>query len=395
MLLIVVQIKNLLDIQNTFGAAFGEKLLKQICERGQALMPADVPIALIQRDRLALAFPGGSETKQRRTEIEVRVRAPYEIDGVSVHVDFAFGAAEYPKHAHTLDDLLQKASIAMHAAVTHKRPFHLYDSAADLIRRENLELLGMIPTAIANNEFAAWHQAKLHLESGKVSSTEALLRWIHPERGLIPPGAFIPQAEDSDLIDDITRWVIRAVLADKAHWTARGHSLGVAINLSVRNLHQRSLLDTLHETVSQHRIDPQQVEIEITESAVMDDFEHCKTLIARLRDHGYRVSIDDFGTGHSSLAYLKNLPVCALKIDQAFIRNLAQDSNDQKIVRAILGLAKSLKLESVAEGVENNEALALLREWGCDYAQGYAVHKPAPRDKLLAWLETTSLAPAA
>jgi predicted signal transduction protein with EAL and GGDEF domain len=385
--LIVVQIKNLLDIQNTLGAAFGEKLLKQVCERGQSLVPSDVPLALIQRDRIALAFGNAPQTRQQRTEIEAQVRAPYLVDDVPVHVDFAFGAAQYPEHARTVEELLQKASIAMHTAVTRKRSFHLYDSSRDLTSRENLILLGLIPAAIANNELVVWHQVKLALDSGRIASTEALLRWVHPERGLIPPSSFIPQAEESALINNLTQRVIDAALADKAAWTARGHTMSVAINLSVRNLHRRSLFDTLHQTVSRHGIDPQQVELEITESAVMDDFEYCVELIARLRDRGYRVSIDDFGTGHSSLAYLKRLPVSALKIDQAFVRRLAHDPSDQKIVRAILGLARSLDLESVAEGVEDEAALALLREWGCDYAQGYVVHGPAPYDQLIAWIE--------
>ena len=312
-----------------------------------------------------------------------------------MHVDFAFGAAEFPQHARTFEELFQKASIAAHTAATRQLPFHAYDSAADVTSRENLELLGMIPAALANNEFAVWYQAKLALATGRIASTEALLRWVHPQRGCIPPGAFIPRAEESTLIDDITRWVIGTALADKAAWTARGHSLQVAINLSVRNLHEGSLLDTLDETVTRHRIDPHEVELEITESAVMGDIGYCVTLIERLRDRGYRVSIDDFGTGHSSLAYLKKLPVNALKIDQAFIRGLAQDASGQKIVRTILDLARSLDLESVAEGVEDQKTLALLREWGCDYAQGFAVHRPSPPDQLVAWIERSSVTPAA
>jgi predicted signal transduction protein with EAL and GGDEF domain len=386
-LLIVVQINNLLDIQNTLGVSFGEKLLRQITERGRALVPADVPIALIQPDRLALVFRHGPETRQQRAEIEARVRDPYQVDDVPVHVDFAFGAAEFPKHASTVEELLQKASIAMHTAILRKRPFYLYDSRSDLTSRDNLLLLGMIPAALANKELAIWHQAKFSLATGRVSGTEALLRWVHPQLGLIPPGAFIPQAEESTLINNLTQWVISAGLSDKAAWAARGQSMGIAINLSVRNLRDRALLDTLHETVSCHGIDPQQVELEITESAVMDDFEYCGQLISRLRDRGYRVSIDDFGTGHSSLAYLKKLPVCSLKIDQTFVRKLAHDASDQKIVRAILDLARSLDLESVAEGVEDDAALALLREWGCTYAQGFGLHRPAPYDSLLAWLE--------
>jgi predicted signal transduction protein with EAL and GGDEF domain len=394
-LLIIVQINNLLDIQNTLGVAFGEELLKRIVERGRALVPADVPIALIQPDRLALVFRNGPETRQQRVDIEARVRAPYEVDGVPVYVDFAFGAAAFPKHARTVEELLQKASIAMHTAVIRKRPFYLYDGADDLTSRDNLLLLGMIPAALANNEFAVWHQAKFCLATGQVSGTEALLRWAHPVRGLIPPSAFVPQAEESALINNLTQWMIAAALADKAAWRARGRHMGVAINLSVRNLRDRALLNVLHETVTRHRIDPERIELEITESAVMDDFEYCAQLITRLRNRGYRVSIDDFGTGHSSLAYLKKLPVCALKIDQAFVKRLAHDQHDQKIVRTILNLARSLDLESVAEGVEDVAALALLREWGCDYAQGYGLHRPAPYDELLAWIESAQPSPRA
>ena len=197
-LLIVVQIKNLLDIQNTFGALFSEKLLKLICERGRELVPADVPIALIQRDRLALAFDNRTETRQVRSEIEARVRSPYQIDGVPVHVDFAFGAAEFPQHARTFEELFQKASIAAHTAVTRHLPFTPM-TAPPTTSRENLELLGMIPAALANNEFAVWHQAKLALATGRISGTEALLRWVHPQREFIPPGTFIPRAEESRL----------------------------------------------------------------------------------------------------------------------------------------------------------------------------------------------------
>jgi EAL domain-containing protein (putative c-di-GMP-specific phosphodiesterase class I) len=227
----------------------------------------------------------------------------------------------------------------------------------------------------------------LSLATGRISGTEALLRWSQPQRGLILPGQFIPQAEETALINDITQWVICAALADMAAWTGRGQTMGVAINLSVRNLHDHTLLETLHETTLRHGIDPQHVELEITESAVMDDFEYCAKLIARLRDRGYRVSIDDFGTGHASLAYLKRLPVSTLKIDQSFVKNLGHEPSDQKIVRVILNLAKSFGLQTIAEGVEDDAALALLRDWGCDYVQGFGLHRPAPYAKLLAWMD--------
>lgn len=378
---------NFLEIQNTLGGEFGERLLSAIGERGQQLLPQEVPIAMVQPDRLVAVFPSTGEAQKLRATIESRIREPYEIDGVPAYVDFNIGVARYPAHGRTAEELLQKASIAMHTAVLHKHPFFVYDSATDDTNRENLILLGLVPAALANSEFTIWHQAKLALATGRISGTEALLRWSHPQRGLIPPGNFIPQAEGTALINDITQCVLRAALADMAAWTARGRAMDVSINLSVRNLRDDTLLKTLHESTLQHGINPQRVELEITESAVMDDFDHCVKFISHLRDLGYGVSIDDFGTGHSSLAYLKKLPVTALKIDQTFVKNLAREVSDQKIMRSILSLAKSFDLKTIAEGVEDDAALALLRDWGCDYAQGYGIHRPAPYAKMLAWVE--------
>ena len=196
--LIVMQLNNFLDIQNTFGSAFAEELLKQICARGRSLLPPDVPMAVIQPDRLAAAFRSDLEWRRLRVEIEADFRAPYVIDGVPIHVDFVIGAAEFATHARTAEELLQKASIAMHTAASRMRPFYLYESATDLTSRDNLILLGRIPAALANNEFVIWHQAKVSLATGEVCGSEALLRWRHPDHGMVLPGDFIPQAEKSD-----------------------------------------------------------------------------------------------------------------------------------------------------------------------------------------------------
>ncbi len=385
--LVVMQLNNFLDIQNTFGAAFAEELLRQICARGRSLLPPDLPMAVIQPDRLAIAFTSSLESQQLRTEVEADFRAPYMVDGVPIHVDFVIGAAEFATHARTAEELLQKASIAMHTAADRMLPFYLYESASDLTSRDNLILLGRIPAALANDQFVIWHQAKVSLATGEVCGTEALLRWQCPDLGMVLPGDFIPQAEKSILINDLTHWVIKAALADMAAWKARGHTLSVAINLSVRNLRDRTLFETLDETVARHAIDPRLVELEITESAVMDDFDFCAQFVSRLRTRGYRVSIDDFGVGHSSLAYIKNLPVSAIKIDQSFVKWLAHDIDDQKIVRTILGLAKALDLETVAEGIEDAGALALLRDWGCDFGQGFYIHRPTRCAEFLTWME--------
>jgi predicted signal transduction protein with EAL and GGDEF domain len=390
-LIVVIQLCNLLDIQNAFGPEFGDALLQRICERGRELVADEFPIALIQPDRLAVMLPGGPDTQKLRDGMEARLREPYDVEGVKAYVDFAVGGAVFPDHADTPRELLQKASIAMHLAATQKVPSFLYDRRVDKTSRDNLVLLGMVPAALISKEFEIWHQAKVSLATGGVIGSEALLRWRHPERGLIPPGLFIPFVEASPLIDHLTHWVIGESLGHKAGWAARGSTMTVSINLSGRNLHNRSLVRVLLDTVSEHGIVPEEVDLEITESAVMHDFDHCAALIGILRDEGFRVSIDDFGTGQSSLAYLKRLPVTALKIDQAFVRNLATDPADQKIARAIVDLARALGLRSIAEGVEDEEAATILRDLGCDYAQGYLFQRPCPNDEFVAWVEGRAL----
>jgi EAL domain-containing protein (putative c-di-GMP-specific phosphodiesterase class I) len=172
-----------------------------------------------------------------------------------------------------------------------------------------------------------------------------------------------------------------------AAWTSKGHDINVSINLSVRNLHDRSLFDTLQQAVSEHGLSPERIDLEITESSLMDDIDYCSGLIGQLRDRGYSVSIDDFGTGHASLSYLKHLPVTTIKIDQAFVRGLSTNVDDQKITRAIVEMAGALRLRCVAEGIENEESAAMLRNWGCDYGQGFFFHRPCPYEDFLALVD--------
>ncbi len=387
-LVVVVQFNNFLDIQNTFGPDFAAAVLDEICQRAREVVPPGLPIALIQPDRLALLVRGEPEAQELRATAEARFREPYEVRGISVHVDFAFGSALFDASGQTAAELVQEASIAMHEASERGLPVLRYDGARDRTSAENLRLLGELPSAITDNQLEIWHQAKVLLATNEIAGSEALLRWRHPKRGLIPPSDFIPQAEQSTLINDMTHWVVVAALADLASSRDAGYRLGLSLNLSVRNLHDRALLSALDDTVQLHALDPQTITVEMTESAVMDDFDSCVALIARLRDRGYEVAIDDFGTGYASLAYLKRLPATSLKIDQAFIRELANDTTDQSIVRAVIDLTHSLRLRCTAEGVEDAASAGLLREWGCDEAQGYFFHRPCPHDDFMAWATT-------
>ena len=387
LVLSVTQLNNFLEIQNTFGTAFGMRVLAQVIDRMKRVVPAGALLALVQPDRLANVVSGEEATQMTRERIDAAVKESYLVDGVPIHVEVSIGVAHFPDHARTAEELLQKASIAMHWASSSKSAISLYDAANDRTSRDNLILLGGLPDAIDRGELQVWHQAKIALATGEVAGTEALLRWKHPQRGIVPPGSFIPQVEETTLINSVTQVLIAAAFADAGGWRAAGHRLRVSINLSVRNLLDHMLLDILEQNARRQELEAKDIELEITESAVMVDPDYCIRLISSLRDRGYSVSIDDFGTGHSSLAYLQKLRVSALKIDQAFVKTLASDANNQKIVRAILHLANSLGLETVAEGVEDERAIALLREWGCDYAQGYGLHRPSPSQDLLRFIE--------
>jgi len=387
LVLSITQLNNFLEIQNTFGAAFGMRVLAQVADRAQRIVPSGSLLALVQPDRLASVVPGEEATQTMRERIEAALKESYLVDGVPIHVGASIGVAHFPAHAGTAEELLQKASIAMHWATSSKSAISVYDDANDRTSRDNLILLGGLPDAIARGELQVWHQAKVALATGEVAGTEALLRWKHPQRGMVPPGSFIPQVEETTLINSVTQVVIAAAFADAGGWRAAGHRLRVSINLSVRNLRDHMLLDVLERNARRNELEPADIDLEITESAVMVDPDYCIHLISLLRDRGYGVSIDDFGVGHSSLAYLQKLRVSALKIDQEFVKTLASDPHNQKIVRSILHLAKSLGLETVAEGVEDERALTLLREWGCDYGQGYGLHRPAPSQDLLHFIE--------
>lgn len=379
----ITQLNTFVEIQNTFGPGFATRVLAAVVARAKTLVPDGSLVALVQQDRLATVVDATRAARMTRDRLEAAIADSYVVEGVPIHVEASIGVVRFPEHARTGEELLQKASIAMHWAASKGAMISIYDATNDRTSRDNLVLLGAVPAAIERGEFEVWHQAKLALATGEITGTEALLRWNHPERGYIQPGSFIPQVEETMLINALTHTVINAAFAAAGSWRADGYRLRVSVNLSVRNLLDRTLLEVLGRSCASSGLEPSDVELEITESAVMSDPQYCARLIGELRDRGYGVAIDDFGVGHSSLSYLQKLRVSALKIDQEFVKTLATDANNQKIVQTILQLAQSLGLETVAEGVEDEQSLALLRQWGCDYAQGYFVHRPAPADDVL------------
>jgi EAL domain-containing protein (putative c-di-GMP-specific phosphodiesterase class I) len=251
-------------------------------------------------------------------------------------------------------------------------------------------MVGELRHAIEHDQLVLHYQPKICLRTRRCVHVEALARWQHPQRGIIPPDQFIPLAEQTGLIKSLTRWVLSAALAQCAAWRANGMDLPVAVNLSTRNLHDPDLVDQVAELLARAELPSSSLRVEVTESAVMTDPGRALNSLTRLRALGVEVAIDDFGTGHSSLSYLKHLPAEEIKVDRSYVRDMHDDENDFAIVRSTIELAHAMGLKVVAEGVEDQRTWDLLTELGCDLAQGYFMSRPLPAEDLARWLQDAS-----
>ncbi|HET7035583.1 MAG TPA: bifunctional diguanylate cyclase/phosphodiesterase, partial [Thermomicrobiaceae bacterium] len=306
---------------------------------------------------------------------------PVAVRGRELFASVSIGVAVH--HAHddkTADALLREADVAVHRAKARgKHRSVVYDLSMDARAAERLELTLDLRRALDRSEFVPYYQPMVALATGEVALREALIRWRHPRRGVIPPGAFIPLAEDSHMIVPVGRWMLSQACRDAQAWSAGCLDAPmVSVNLSARQVAQPDLATVVAEVLGETGLDPSRLVLEITETTLMEDIAATREMLIRLKDLGLCLAIDDFGTGYSSLAYLKELPVDFVKIDRSFIAGLARESHDAAIVAAIITVAHSLGLRVVAEGIEEPEQLALLRSLDCDLAQGFLLARPAP-----------------
>jgi EAL domain-containing protein (putative c-di-GMP-specific phosphodiesterase class I) len=274
----------------------------------------------------------------------------------------------------------------MYTAKHEKSGFAFYDARFDLHRAEHLSLLGDLRRAIAGNELRLHYQPKVDLRLGQLIGVEALVRWQHAQRGVVPPGEFVPFAEQTGAIRQVTRWVMEEALRQCGTWYASGLALSVSVNVSTRDLLDRELPQFVDEAIRRHRVPAQLLTVEVTESALVEDPQRAQQTIARLKQHGVRLSIDDYGTGYSSLANIQHLQFDELKVDRRFVTHMVSQEKDAAIVRSTVELGHNLGLVVVAEGVEDAEVIDLLREFGCDLVQGYGVSRPLPWEQLEAWM---------
>ncbi|MDZ7892265.1 MAG: EAL domain-containing protein [Rhodoferax sp.] len=375
-------------VNNVLGYAFGDQLLIAVAERLVSI-PGIVRenIARVGGDEFAIVLEGvdSAGALPFAKQVAQAFEAPMKMQDQTVDISAGIGIASWPSDAGDVDRLLSRAVIAMYVAKNKSTGIQIYHAALDSSSPETLSMLSELRHAVENNELRVYLQPKLHIASGTVSSAEALVRWQHPVRGLVPPMQFIPFAEQTGYIRQMTLWMFEEVARNMQLLNAGGGPLCVSVNLSTRDLLDQDFPDKLEDLMRKHGVATDSFCLEITESAIMDDPDRAEATLNRLSQRGFKLSIDDFGTGYSSLAYLKRLPVNELKIDKSFVMGMDSNESDSLIVKSTIELAHNLGKTVVAEGVENQAITDKLRALSCDEAQGYHLSRPLPLDQFNAW----------
>lgn len=375
-------------IIDTLGHSFGDKLLQAVAGRLAGLIRDSDTLARFSGDEFAIVLSDvGSQ--QNVTMIAQKIldalAAPFNLDGHEIFITASIGIALYPIDAGNKGDLIRNANVA--ARRTREEGgnnYHFYTAEMSAISSQRLTLESSLHRALERNEFVLYYQPQVELNSKRILGMEALIRWQHPSRGLVPPNEFIPLLEETGMIVQVGEWVLRTACAQNAAWQAAGLSpLRVAVNLSARQFRQNDLVAATRRILQETGLAPQQLELEITESVLLQDVQATITVLNQLHEFGIEISIDDFGTGYSSLAYLKLLPISKIKIDRSFIQDIGTPHDDGAIANAVISLGHSLKMQVIAEGVETVAQLNYLCAQGCDEMQGYYFSRPLPANEFI------------
>lgn len=386
--LMLLDLNRFKEVNDTLGHHLGDEVLTQVGPRlKRSCADRDVLISRLGGDEFAIFVPDadGRSTAIAQGLLEA-LRQPFQVGGMEIRLGAAVGIALFPGDGKDSHELLRAADVAMYQAKKHSLGVSLYDRAFDEHSTERLALATELTDALQKNELVLHYQPKIDVTSGKTTGFEALVRWQHPQRGLLQPGAFIDLVEMSEIIHPFTQKILNLAVTDKHKLRQLGWTQPVAINLSAHNLQDARCFTNLESALSLYKIPAKEIEIELTETALMFDPENARQVLQQFNEAGINIYIDDFGTGYSSLNYLRHLPLQALKIDRSFVGDMLTNEADASIVRSTVALAHSLNLKVVAEGVEDDATLTLLRGMGCDHAQGYGICRPQPLDTLIDWL---------
>lgn len=394
--LILINIDRFAPINNALGFAVGDRMLYEIAIRLQKSLHGQTMVAHLGGDEFALLIDGADKARatSQAKAILADLRQPVMLDGQRLDIDASLGIVFYPDDGANTTILLRRVDLAMSAA---KRRHDGYAFGADLLDHaphETLALVGEMRDALGRDEFVLHFQPKLDLISRRITGAEALLRWQHPQRGLVPPASFIPFAEQTGFIREITPWLLRQVIGQAADWRASGLAVVASVNLSALDLLGNELVGQVRTLLADSGLPPALLCLEITESALLDDPEHALAHLQTLSALGVKLSIDDYGSGQASLAYIRNLPVDELKIDQVFVSQVDSHPKNAAIVRSTLLLCRELGLSVVAEGAETSEELRWLVDNACQVVQGYGIARPMPADEFVAWMRNFELTPS-
>jgi diguanylate cyclase (GGDEF)-like protein len=373
------------EVNGALGHESGDLLLKLIGERLRSARLTHGVAARLESDLFAVLLTdvdaaGAPPALERLHEL---VEVPFALGEAPIEIEVHTGFAAFPQHGDTPHVLLQRAELALTRAKKNGERGQGYREESESEARRRLALVRSLRGAIERGGLSLVYQPKLALDGGQFAGVEALARWNDPELGFVSPGEFVPLAEQTNLIRPLTLWVLREAIRQMAAWKSAGLDVPVSVNLSARNLVDETLPDRVKELLREWDIEPRYLMMEVTESAVLADPERAGNVIERFQKSGVALSIDDFGTGYSSLTYVRTMPAAELKIDRSFVKGLESSESNTAIVRAVVGLAHSLGMKVVCEGVETDAALLRLRELGCDFAQGYLLSRPLPAREVL------------
>ncbi|MGW1214597.1 putative bifunctional diguanylate cyclase/phosphodiesterase [Streptomyces sp. NPDC002499] len=386
--LMLIDLDRFRSVNDTLGHLAGDRLLLQIADRLRVALPRGAEAARLGGDEFAVLLPvADSTTSATRVarNLVAALSSPLDLDGLTLVLEASAGVAVFPDHALDAEGLLRRADVAMYQAKRDRTGVEVYESKRDSNTPDRLGLLGDLRRALDAHEVQLHYQPKVRFD-GQVAGLEALVRWVHPERGKVPPDEFIAIAESSGLMPHLTEYVLDTALAQVARWRAQGLFVPVAVNVSPRDVHTPGFAGSVAARLARHGVPAGSLQLEITEHVLLEDPQRAADTLAGLTGHGVKMSLDDFGTGYSSLVHLRRLPVSELKIDRSFVARLAYDTEDAEIVRCTVDLAHSLGLLVVAEGVEDDETWERLRDLGCDAVQGWLVAAAMPSEETTAWL---------
>ncbi|WP_432117912.1 EAL domain-containing protein [Streptomyces sp. bgisy032] len=386
--LMLIDLDRFRSVNDTLGHLAGDRLLLQIADRLRVALPRGAEAARLGGDEFAVLLPVADSTTSATRVARSLVSAlssPLDLDGLTLVLEASAGVAVFPDHALDAEGLLRRADVAMYQAKRDRTGVEVYESKRDSNTPDRLGLLGDLRRALDAHEVHLHYQPKVRFD-GQVAGLEALVRWVHPERGRVPPDEFIAIAESSGLMPHLTEYVLETALGQVARWRAQGLFVPVAVNVSPRDVHTPGFAGSVAARLARHGVPAGALQLEITEHVLLEDPQRAADTLNGLTGHGVKMSLDDFGTGYSSLVHLRRLPVSELKIDRSFVARLALDHEDAEIVRCTVDLAHSLGLLVVAEGVEDDETWERLRDLGCDAVQGWLVAAAMPPEETTAWL---------